>query len=98
MSITAPRGYQHPRAHTTALIAAGTAGGLLLGWYAMYHASPGGLLFTGVILIGIGIATAVVVRRQCRILQRLDKVDRQFAHVRMQYVCDNIDPSVTDDS
>lgn len=96
MSIAATRAHRPTRTHTVTLTASVVLGVTLLAWYVLHHATPGKLVFTGIILTGMGIATTIVARRQRRILERLDgidrlgdrldRVDRQFAHVRMQYV------------
>lgn len=91
MSLVAPREYRPSRTHALTTTAA-TGGGLLLIWYAPHLLVPRVLVIAGVIIAGITIATVIVMRRQRRILERLDKVDRQFAHVRMRYVTEEIDP------
>lgn len=90
MALTTTRGYRPSRVHTTIIAATSGIGGLLLAWYSIAHTTPQGLLFAGVILAGITLATMVLLRRQRRILDRLDRFDRQFEHVRMTYVAEEI--------
>jgi hypothetical protein len=97
MPHVAPREYRPTRAYATTIAATGAVGGLLLTGYSIIsHTAPQGVMFAGVILTGIMIATTLIVQRQRRILDRLDKVDRQFARVRMQYVADEIDTRIND--